>query len=187
MGNALHNRQVGRYRQGQRIPGEHRVNVLVGGKHQVKHTEESEEAESVQEVKKGERQRATEKAGAVEEIQPIQLFERGEKRGHSCSRCGLQFEGRVASCPNCQSEMRELLAVNSVSYRRAGFTISTSTDLVEVTYAARTLLDTEKSSLAGLRSPQKFVQMRDLLAQCQAPVTGYATVTRTRTRRPKFD
>ena len=186
MGNAVHNRAVGRYKDGERIPGQFKVNVVSGGK-TVKHSEETEESEGIQEVKKADRHRSAQNAAPVEEIQAIQLFERGQKRGHSCSRCGAQFEGRVASCPNCQGEMLELLAVNSVSYKRAGFTISTQTDLVEVTVAARNVLDTDKSSIAGLRSPQRFVTLRDLLSNCQAPVTGYATVSKTRTRRPKFD
>jgi hypothetical protein len=186
MSNAALSRGVNRYKEGERIPGQFKVNVVSGGK-TVEQSEETEESEGIQEVKKAERHRSTQNALPVEEIQAIQLFERGQRRGHSCSRCGAQFEGRVASCPNCQGEMLELLAVNSVSYKRAGFTISTQTDLVEVTVAARNVLDTDKTSIAGLRSPQRFVTLRDLLSNCQAPVAGYATVSKTRTRRPKFD
>ncbi|MBS2035627.1 hypothetical protein JST97_11615, partial [bacterium] len=187
IGHSLHKQGLGRYQEGERISGHHRVNVLVGGSKTIKQNEESEESLGVEEVKKAERHRNAQSAAPIEEIQAIQLFERGQRRGQSCSRCGSQFEGRVASCPNCQGEMLELLAVNSVNYRRAGFLISTQTDLVEVTVAARDFLDTDQSSIAGMRSPQRFVTLRDLLANCQQTVAGYATVTKTRTRRPKFD
>ncbi|MFN8608700.1 MAG: hypothetical protein U0931_14280 [Vulcanimicrobiota bacterium] len=187
MGNPLHNVALGRYKENERVPGVHRLNVVVGASKTIKHSEETEESEGIQEVKKTERQRLNHNTTPVEEIQAIQLFERGQRRGHTCSRCGSQFEGRVASCPNCQGEMLELLAVNSVSYRRAGFLISTQTDLVEVTVAARNVLDTDKTSVAGMRSPQRFVTLKDLLAKCQQPVIAFATVGRPRPRRPKFD
>ena len=125
----------------------------------------------------------------LEEVQPVTLFEPGERRSHNCRRCGGDFQARVCCCPSCQGELREILATSATSFQRAGFVVSRQSDMVLVTSEARQAMGGETESFAQLRGAALFVQKRDLLAACQNPpkVTGYATFTQYKSARPNLD
>ncbi|MFN8610405.1 MAG: hypothetical protein U0931_22900 [Vulcanimicrobiota bacterium] len=122
----------------------------------------------------------------LEEVQPVSLFEPGDRTGHNCRRCGTDFQARVACCPTCQNELRQILATNSTSFQRAGYLISRQSDRVEVSRDALNALS-EENQFVHLRGATVFVQMRDVLAACQQKVTAYATVGPRKPSRPVLD
>ena len=122
----------------------------------------------------------------LEEVQPVTLFEPGDRSGHNCRRCGTDFQARVACCPSCQNELRQILATNSTSFQRAGFVVSRQSDRVEVTRMALQAMQGD-SEFVHMRGAAVFVQMKDLLAACQQKVTGYATFAPRKPSRPNLD
>ena len=142
---------------------------------------EAEEAEEVTAAEKKSEAPAsglmgeTKKATSTDEpIEAVTMFDTGEKRSHNCHKCWSEFAGRVPCCPNCQSEMREVLTVSMVSTERAGYVLSRDSDAVEVTGSARTAM-AEGETIAQLRGAPKSVQLGDLLALSRPRRTGYAT------------
>ncbi|MBS2034255.1 hypothetical protein JST97_04665, partial [bacterium] len=155
-------------------------------------TESSQEGETIEEISKPKPRTheveppMSSKAKNFEEVQPVSLFEPGDRTGHNCRRCGTDFQARVACCPSCQDELRQILATNSTSFQRAGFVISRQSDRVEVSRHALEALNQE-NSFVQLRGATVFVQMRDLLAACQQKTTGYATIAPRKSARPNLD
>ena len=151
-----------------------------------------EPSEKIEEVSKPRaRSRVTEnepvsKTNNLEEVQPVTLFEPGDRTGHNCRRCGTDFQARVACCPSCQNELRQILATSSTSFQRAGYVVSRQSDRVEVTQSALQALG-EESQFVHMRGAAVFVQMKDLLAACQQKVTGYATFAPRKPSRPNLD
>jgi hypothetical protein len=143
----------------------------------------AKEAAEVEEVAATDKKRAeplseltapTKSRTTDEPIEAVTMFDTGEKKAHNCHKCWSEFAGRVPCCPNCQSELREMLTVNMVSIQRAGYVVAQGADQVEVTYSARAAMS-EGENLAQMRGAPVFVQLKDLLALNQPRRAGYAT------------
>jgi hypothetical protein len=115
------------------------------------------------------------RARRLDPVEPVALFDLGDARHRSCTRCGSEYESRVPACPTCQTEHREMLIQSMSTIQRAGYVIGRQTDTVEVTASARQALDAP-DHVATLRKAPVFVQYKDMLALRSRNVAGYAVV-----------